>query len=348
VAIWWRRGRPAPPRALVGATLAGVALFAVVGAFQARPYLKVADDFHTAKRSAAEVQRYSAPPKAFLAATPENRIWSGATAHVRNSLSSPNESSLFPGVAIVALAVAGVGAAAVYSRGLRMGLAIAVVVCAILSLGFGIFDGRLSYRLLFDYAPGWNGVRTPGRIVTLTSLGLALLAGAGAQRLVDAVRGRRLALAVAVALPLVVLAEGSWTLAKPVVPSAPSAQAGVPSPQIHLPADPSDDRLYQFWSVDGFPKIENGVSTFDIKAQDDVRGAMANFPDRRSVDVLRRLGIRTIVLHTNLRRVPLPKPFFAGRMPPHPRLAARKPVRGLGLTRRRGRGVVIYEIRGRR
>ena len=32
---------------------------------------------------------------------------------------------------------------------------------------------------LSTYAPGWDGVRAPGRINTLTSLGLALLAGAG-------------------------------------------------------------------------------------------------------------------------------------------------------------------------
>src|SRR4051794_32807620 len=180
--IWWRRGRPSLPRALITPTVAGLVLCAAVGVFQARPYLKVSDDFSSAQRSIGQVQSYSASPKAFLAATPQNRIWSGATKSIRNSLSSPNESTLFPGLAILALAVAGVTAGAVYSRGLRIGLGVGVLVCAVLSLGLGFLGGRVSYRLLYDYAPGWDGVRTPGRIVTLTSLGLALLAGGGAPR----------------------------------------------------------------------------------------------------------------------------------------------------------------------
>ena len=195
--VWWRRGHPAPSRALATATVAGLALFAVVGVYQARPYLEVSRAHAAARRSIDQVRHYSAPPKAFLAATRQNRVWSGATARVRNSLSSPDESSLFPGVAIVILALLGV-TSAVYARGLRVGLGIGVLVCAVLSLGLGIAGGRFSYRLLFDYAPGWDGVRTPGRIVTLTSLGLALLAGgggpacrAGAARARARARGRR-------------------------------------------------------------------------------------------------------------------------------------------------------------
>ena len=343
-AVWWRRGHPAPSRALVTATVAGLALFAVVGVYQARPYLEVSRAHAAARRSIDQVRHYSAPPKAFLAATRQNRIWSGATARVRNSLSSPDESSLFPGVAIVILALLGV-TSGVYTRGLRVGLGVGVLVCAVLSLGLGIAGGRFSYRLLFDYAPGWDGVRTPGRIVTLTSLGLALLAGAGAQRVVRALRGRELALAAGVALPLVVLAEGSWTLWKPRVPPVPKAQIGLRSPQLHLPIHPSNDRLYQLWSVQGFPKIFNGVSTFDLPTQDRVRRMMRLFPSRRSISELRALGIRTVVLHTDLDRVPLPPPETTAREPADPRQAAAKPVAGFGVKVKRAPGVVIYEIR---
>jgi hypothetical protein len=344
--IWWRRGRPSLPRALITPTVAGLVLCAAVGVFQARPYLKVSDDFSSAQRSIGQVQSYSASPKAFLAATPQNRIWSGATKSIRNSLSSPNETALFPGLAILALAVAGVTAGAVYSRGLRIGLGVGVLVCAVLSLGFGFLGGRVSYRLLYDYAPGWDGVRTPGRIVTLTSLGLALLAGAGAQRAVDALRSRgRLALAAAVALPVVVFAEGSWTLWKPHVPSAPAAQLGLRGPQLHLPMHPSNDRLYQFWSVDGFPKIYNGVSTFDIPSQDKLRRSMRLFPNRHTIQEAEKLGIRTILLHTDLGKVPLPPPQTIKREPADARAAAAKPVpAGLGVRVRREPGLVIYYL----
>jgi len=343
--FWWRRGRPSLPRALVTPTLAGLVLCAVVGVFQARPYLKVSDDFGSARRSITQLESYSASPKAFLAATPQNRIWSGATRGIRNSLRSPNEDPLFPGIAILALAVTGVTAGAVYSRGLRIGLAAGVLVCAVLSLGLGFLGGRVSYRLLYDYAPGWDGVRTPGRIVTLTSLGLALLAGAGAQRVVEALRSRgRLAIAAAVALPVVVFAEGSWTLWKPHVPKAPAAQAGLRGPQLHLPLHPSNDRLYQFWSVDGFPKIYNGVSTFDIPSQDKLRRDMRLFPNRHTIHEAEKLGIRTIVLHTNLDRVPLPPPQTIKREPADPRAAAAKPARRYGVHVRREPGLVIYTL----
>ena len=343
-AVWWRRDRPRPPRSMVTATLVGVALFAVVGIYQSRPYLQVSHDFASARRSIGQVRNYSASPRAFIASTPENRIWSGALASQRNSLRSPNEMSLFPGLSIVLLALAGV-TSAVYAKGLRIGLAIGVFVCAVLSLGLGIFNGRLSYRLLYDYAPGWDGVRTPGRINTLTSLGLALLAGAGAQRITNWAQGRRFAPALAVALPLVVLVEGSWTLWKPHVPSAPKAQLALAGPQLHLPMHPSDDRLYQFWSVEGFPKIYNGVSTFDIPRADTLRAQMRLFPNRRTIAELRRIGIRTVVLHTNLDRVPLPPPLTIRAEPSDPRRAARKSVAGLGVSVTRAPGVVIYDLR---
>ena len=50
-----------------------------------------------------------------------------------------------------------------------------------LALGLGLTGAGYPYRLLFDYAPGWDGVRVPGRLFTLATLFYALLAGAGAQ-----------------------------------------------------------------------------------------------------------------------------------------------------------------------
>jgi hypothetical protein len=81
--------------------------------------------------------------------------------------------SLFPGFAIGILALLGLFGS-VFPRRLRIGLGAGVVVCALLSLGVRDVDGPERYltpfRLLFDFAPGWDGVRTPGRINTLTSL----------------------------------------------------------------------------------------------------------------------------------------------------------------------------------
>jgi hypothetical protein len=187
-------------------------------------------------------------------------------------------------------------------------------------------------------------VRTPGRIVTLVTLGLALLAGAGAQRLIAAARDRRAILALAAVLPALVLAEGVFSLDQPRVPRAPAALAGLDGPQIHLPIGPYD-RLYQFWSVEGFPQIANGVSTIRLPPQQRLRDEMEDFPDRRSVRALRKLGIKTVVLHTGPRVHALP----ASSEPPRPRdpdEAAGREVDDLGLTREDADDdVVIYQIR---
>ena len=102
---------------------------------------------------------------------------------------------------------------------------------------------------------------------------------------------------------------------------------------LDLPTDGAADRLWQYFSTDGFYKIPVGNSTFDIPAVDDLRGGMNGFPDRASVEKLRYYGIKTVVLHTGdagaaartRRRCP---------RAPDPAAAAAKPIAGLGITRR--------------
>ena len=163
-------------------TCIGLAVVGVVTVYQARPYLKVAAEYPTAKRTLSEVETYSSGPAAFLAASSENRVWGSLTAGMRAQVNSKNESVFFPGGLILVLALVGL-ASAVYTRRLRLGLLTGIVVCSVLALGFGITGAGYPYRLLYDYAPGWDGVRVPGRVFTLATLFYALLAGAGAWRL---------------------------------------------------------------------------------------------------------------------------------------------------------------------
>jgi hypothetical protein len=347
--VWVRRGRPALTGPVLAATAAGAVAFAGVAAVQARPYLKVSHDYPTAQRNNGDLARYSPPPEGLLAAPEESRVWGDATAPIRNGLPSRNEDTLFPGLVIVALAIAG-ALAGPFPLSLRIGLAVAAVAITVLAFGTAVADGWLGYRLLFEIAPGWEGVRAPGRLVTLTSLALGLLAAGGAQAALDRL-GRWRAVAVPVAgvvLVGAILLEGSGGLPHPSVPNAPAGQRAAAAPQIHLPTDTSYDRLYQYWSTAGFPKIWNGNSTFEIPSRNRLRARMAGFPDRTSVSALRRLGIRSVILHTDLARVGLP-PTLGGVLPRDPRRAARKPVAGLGITRQpAASGVVLYDLgRGR-
>jgi hypothetical protein len=406
-ALWWwseRRkasgaGPPAEPasattprqgrltRELVAITCIGVALCGAVSVYQARPYLKVAADYPTAKRTLKEVETYSAGPWAWVAASSENRVWGSATAGARAHVNSKNESVFFPGGTILVLATIGL-ASPLFTRRLRIGLLCGVVVCSVLALGFGLTGAGWPYRLLYDIAPGWNGVRVPGRVFTLATLFYALLAAAGAEQLVRMARawtaehgprvrggakagrtshrrdgskagrtshrrdgskaGRtpslRAAVPAALGVVLVVglVGEGAGHMAHPVVPQPARAEIGLPGPILGLPADGAADRIWQYFSTNGFPKIANGNSTFDLPSQDDLRGGMAGFPDRASVEKLRWYGIRTVVLH--LKRPPLPPLHYSSPEPADPVAAAAKPVAGLGVTRRQVGDIVIYRI----
>jgi hypothetical protein len=349
--VWLARGRPRLPRSLVAATLAGAVVFAGVGAFQARPLLRVSHDYPQAKRGGSEIAHFSAPLKAFVSAPVEDRVWGGPTASIRNSLKTQNEQNQFPGVTVALLALVGLVAGTAFTRRLRAGLAVGVVVTAALALGYGILDGDLTYRLLHDYGPGWEGVRTPGRLATLTSLGLALLAAAGVDRLAGAAARRsgrqRMALlappALAVVLAGGVLVEGLGSVPHPSVPPVPSGEDAAAAPQVHLPTNPAFDRVYQFWSSNRFQPIANGVATFSVYSQDVLRRRMASFPDAPSVAFLRRRGIRSVILHLDLESRPIPRkernPF-----PRSPRRAARRSVAGLPLTRERRPGYVLYRL----
>ena len=356
---WWhtrRHGRPSAlrlSRRMLAITCAGIAVTGLVAVYEARPYLKVSHDYPTAKRTIKEVKNYSAGPAALLAASSENRVWGDATAGARAKVHSKNESVFFPGGLVLGLALLGL-ASGVYTRRLRAGLAIGVVCCSVLAMGLGLTGAGYPYRLLFDHAPGWNGVRVPGRVFVLATLFYALLAGAGAQwvRARSSLLAARTRLSAAGALPALVggvllvglLGEGAGHLGHPVVPQPSRAEANLPGPRIDLPTDGAHDRIWQYFSTDGFPKIPLGNSTFDIPLVDDLRGGMKGFPDRASIEKLRFYGIRTVVLHLGrIKDLPVSH-SLAVPEPPDPTAAAARPVSGLGVTRRRAGASVIYEI----
>lgn len=339
-------------RALVLITCLGIALCGLMTAYEARPYLKVASEYPTAKRTLREVKNYSSGPWALLAASSENRVWGSITSGAREHVHSKNEDVFFPGAVIFVLALVGLSAS-VYTRRLRIGLACGVVVVAVLAMGMGLTGAGYPYRLLYDHAPGWEGVRVPGRVFVMATLFLALLAAAGAWRLARLAhawgaglgpRGASWSVAAVGALIVAgVVGEGAGHMAHPVVPQPVRAEAGLPAPVLDLPTDGAADRLWQYFSVDGFYKIPVGNSTFDLPQLDDLRGGMQGFPDKSSVEKLRWYGIKTVVLHTTMPALPgLHAPEVPE--PPDYAAAASKPIAGLGITERRAGSLAIYEI----
>jgi hypothetical protein len=340
VVVFARGAAPAPGRRVLVATVVGVGVFAIAAGLMARPYLRVLDEHPEARRTPGYVETFSPELRSFLAAPAQSWLWGDASHRARAPLPAPDEMSLFPGLAISLLAVLGV-LGSVLSRPLRIGLASGVVVCAALSLGVrdaaGLDRYLTPYRFLFDFAPGWDGVRTPGRLNTLTSLALALLAGAGLCVLVRYFRGRsgaRAATSAAgIALVGVMLLEGLGPLDHPRAPAPPAVVRLAQAPQLHLPAGFHDDLVYSYWSTAGFPSTVNGAGGFDPDGYDRLRRVVAGFPDTRSIAALRELGVRSVLLHPE-RAVGTP---WEG--------AATKPTAGLALERELVDGVVLFRLR---
>jgi hypothetical protein len=221
----------------------------------------------------------------------------------------------------------------------RLGLGAAAATFAVLSMGFQRAGPSryLPYRLLYELAPGWQGIRTPSRLMTLTTLALALLAAGGAQRLIVLLGSRRrwTAGGATVLLAAGVLVEGYGVPRLPRVPAPPSAQLGLPDPQLHLPFDFLHDQRYMYWSVDGFPRLVNGLSGFEPRSVHHLRDAMRAFPDAKSVATLRRLGVRTVVLHPDLVAL---TPWRKTQGRPHA---------GLPVVRQRRGDLIVYRIAAR-
>lgn len=338
-AVWWWRGRPAVPREVVLPSVFGIVVLGGTVLLLLQPYLQVLAQYpQAASRDYAEVEFYSPPPRALLAASGESRLWGDRTSTIRSTLSWPTEQAVFPGVIIVVLAAVGLrwrGA----RRGLRIGLFVLGGITLLLSLGPRLEAGVL-YEGLYRWAPGWENIRTPGRLAFLWSFVLALLGGMGAQRIWERVRHNRnlrqawrapAATATVLALAALVAFEGAMRLPLVPVGSPPVALSRLEQPQLHLPSDFYQDPHYMLWSAEGFPLIANGAGSFDPPELVELR-SLHGFPDAGSVEVLRQRGIQTVVVH---RRNVGGTPWEAGLL---------RPVAQLGIERTDLAGAVVFDL----
>ena len=342
--VWLIRRRPPIPRGMLIAGAAGALLFVAVSYWIAHPYLYISDHFPASRRSPHEVAAFSGPLKVFINAPEENWVWGSATAGIRDTLTTWQEKTLFPGAVILILAVAGVFSTILPKRW-RIGLGVATVGIMVLELGFRESGGLLwPYRVLYDVLPGWDAIRTPGRLATFSSLTLALLAGAGAAALIRAGRRRRWPswslTAVAGVLVLAIVTEGRSlpfdpldNQAQPAVPPSGPSTADIPTPQLHLPAlTAKENRAFQLESTQGFPDIVNGRASTNPAVVLNLVRDMANFPDAATVRELQDYGVRSVIIHPGLTEG-TPQ---AG--------AIRKPIAGLPLRRYRSGPLVVYEV----
>ena len=327
-------------------------------AAMAIPYLEVRNDQPGFKRTLADL-----PPLAadFGATDPRLSIW-GSILGTGGGWPIYGEPA-FPGLFLLVLAP--IGAIAGWREGARRRLAVIaglalVFVGLALGLGAGPTGWRkyAPYRLLFEYVPGWEALRATGRAWVVGLLGVGLLAGLGALAIGRWIAGRfhwraRTVVGVVAAVALLgVLVEGyaPWTSANQgtvdvaVSPADQKLADLAPGGVLYLPALDQSSPLQEAFT--GFRQAENvygttahhritpnGYSGFFPPSWKRLSREMESLPDAATLDHLRALGIRYVVVRSWAAGGP-----WASLLEP----ANATPLRYVGTYD----GDVVYEVPG--
>lgn len=333
IAAWRRRSR-----SVVIANAYGAVVFIVVTWLLIVPYFRVVD-LYGFKRTWEEVGVFSPPVNGLWTTSYETWLWAGSVFTDHTVIPEPgvNEKLLFPGLVVVLLAVIGLFVSAWRVR-VRVMLAAAVVVSAVLALGVNFLGGAV-YEVLWDYLPGWNALRTPGRIMIWALLPLGLLAAGAVTEF-----GRLLVVRTQVSLKLIAIYLLVPALAVLVesIPRMPYAQnPGIPpdlervftqaqEPLLVLPTGDLINLTYLLWSTNGFPTMANGNSGNFPESYREIANVTRTFPDEESLLVLRNYGIRKVIVI---------------KSQPHGVDYASRPVAGLPVERTESNDIVEYTIK---
>jgi hypothetical protein len=135
-------------------------------------------------------------------------------------------------------------------------------------------------------------------------------------------------------IPLaLVLVEGINTTPHPIVPAQPAAMRTVEGPLLVLPSDQLKDENVMLWSTTKFQDIVNGGSGFVPKKLDEVRQVTATFPDQNSINYLRAMGVRNVIVVRD--QIESGSPL---------KTTIDLPVDSLGITREDIGSAVVYHL----
>ena len=292
-----------PRRRLCGDVAAAVAGIALLLAPFAWVYLGVQRQ-NSFDRPLDDLFRYAARWSDYFTVAPGGWTWGGLL-----PVGEP-ERHLYPGIFPLAFA----GVALFGAKDSRRAVLTYVLVTAVafwVSLGPGAWR---PYGVLLRVVPGFSGMRVPARMGLLVHLGFAVLAGAGAARVLARLP-RRAALALATGLAALIVIEGRYALS--VDPFPPVAQqldrdvyewlrTSPPGGVIELRIAQQNDfhpftLFYQFNTLRHRHPIVNGYTGWPSVLQEFLGGPAALFDDPDSVgdvlEALRAIGVRYLLLH---------------------------------------------------
>jgi hypothetical protein len=290
LALTGRRATGAFPGLAIGAVVAVVLTLPYLW-----PYVEAARTL--GGRDLAEIARYSARPVNYLSATSLSVLW-GWTADQWGG----REVRLFPGAVAVALTLF-----SAFNRSWRWTALYAVAAALAIELSFG--TNGIIYRWLTDHVTALRGFRSASRFAMLAMCALAMLAGLGAQAILQ--RGLvppRWRVAV-VPLILGLMAADYANRAMPlsredlgIAPIYKVIRSGGPGVLMELPVATPDrlpgwDVQYAFWSISHWHPLVNGYSGYHPVDYLQTLMSMRTFPDDASIARLKAHDVRYIIVH---------------------------------------------------
>ena len=244
-------------------------------------------------RGVDEVARYSAHLSSYFSSPGQNWLWGWTE--------STPELGLFIGVVALGLAVL---ASDFRPRGIAAVYASVGAVSVVLSLGMN----SPLYRGLVAVAPILQGLRSPSRFAVIVACAVAVLAALGARAIQARFESRRRAAAVLLSFLSLLFVEYGNTgmilmplptdfgsVYKVIRSAGPGVVVELPLPRAD--ALPGHEPDYQYWSIDHWHPLVNGYSGYYPPRYVQMLDRMRGFPDDESIGMLRRLGVRYIVVH---------------------------------------------------
>ncbi|MEU6246844.1 hypothetical protein [Glycomyces sp. NPDC047010] len=310
VGLNWLIMRPRLKWQTLAADGVGGVVFSLGVLWIADKHAVVARAYPESIRDVDYISWFSPTWQSFIISPEESRLWGAAHEAARADLTWAPEQALLVGFTLAALAVAGL-VWSCWTGWQRFWLALGGFAVFAIAMGPNFLDhGSWAWALLYEYAPGWEAIRTPGRLVIYLTLILAVLAAGTITRIADEaddvahrsrvdkrlnVKAPRRVHAL-LFLPIVlVLWEGLTAAPYVEVPDAPVDMSSLDGPVLFLPMGGGDTRV-QYWSTDGFVETANGVAAFTPDEQAGIKSMAEAFPSDDSVAALRDAGIETVVV----------------------------------------------------
>jgi hypothetical protein len=281
------------------------------------PYLEVQRDLGF-ERSPAEIINWSAQPFYYLDIPKENKLNQWLFKPLLKQdwwIGGGGERALYLGLLALVLSAAGILVAWKWRKRERDTLFYLLLALVAFSFTFGPTwqTGRfgnlpLPYALLYNYIPGFQGLRVPVRFIYVVALGVAVLAGFAVAALQERLRlitwPRALALGGILCALLCLEYVSDVTVNDSQIlrgdpPPAAKWLAVHPGPVLNVPLSGSDNSnlFYQYWTRGSWSPIMNGFSGFMPPAYDSLKAAVASEGfSPRIIELLQGLDVRYLVV----------------------------------------------------